>query len=92
MVSGREQRTDVEPLRESLAEGKCLGVFPAAYQFGQTKRFFWVAGYPVGELLVDLLDDLVEAGVLMKNDDEQQYKWDPEGARRSQEKSCDTNP
>ncbi|MEU1410678.1 hypothetical protein [Streptomyces sp. NPDC005731] len=54
--------------------GKILGVFPANATFGGVKRMFWVDGYPLGEMLVDLLDRMVEAGVLLRNED-LQYRW-----------------
>ncbi|MGW3107533.1 hypothetical protein [Streptomyces sp. NPDC001100] len=76
-------------LRDALADwtdydsagfelGKILGVFPANQPFGQVKRMFWVSGYRLGEMLVDVLDQMAEAGVLLKNED-LQYMWNPDG-------------
>ncbi|MDV9173360.1 hypothetical protein R6V09_25065 [Streptomyces sp. W16] len=57
--------------------GKVLGVFPANQSFGGVKRMFWVDGYPLGAMLVDILDRMAEAGVLLKNED-RQYMWNPD--------------
>ncbi|MCX4853199.1 hypothetical protein OG426_03260 [Streptomyces canus] len=38
---------------------------------------FWTDGYPLGETLVDVLDRMAEAGVLLKNED-LQYRWNPD--------------
>ncbi|MFG2779890.1 hypothetical protein ACGFY7_18820 [Streptomyces prunicolor] len=62
--------------------GKILGVFPGNQLFGGVKRMFWVDGYPLGEMLVDVLDRMAEAGVLLKNED-QQYMWNPGEPDRS---------
>jgi hypothetical protein len=80
----------MEPLelRELLAEwtdydvagfrlGSVVGVFPPDRTFSSVKSMFWMDGYPLGEMLVDTLDLMVTAGVLLKNDDEQRYKWNP---------------
>ncbi|MEU5540379.1 hypothetical protein [Streptomyces sp. NPDC020362] len=57
--------------------GKILGVFPEDGSFGRVKRMFWVDGYPLGDMLVDVLDRMAEAGVLLKNED-WQYRWNPD--------------
>jgi hypothetical protein len=57
--------------------GKILGVFPGDQSFGGVKRMFWVDGYPLGEMLVDILDRMTEAGGLIKNED-LQYRWNPD--------------
>ncbi|WP_405876713.1 hypothetical protein [Streptomyces sp. NBC_00005] len=57
--------------------GKILGVFPGDQSFGGVKRMFWTDGYPLGEMLVDVLDRMAEAGVLLKNED-LQYRWNPD--------------
>ena len=62
--------------------GKILGVFPGNQLFGGVKRMFWVDGYPLGEMLVDILDRMAETGVLLKNED-QQYRWHPDEPDRS---------
>ncbi|MGW3131172.1 hypothetical protein [Streptomyces sp. NPDC001123] len=38
---------------------------------------FWTAGYPLGDMLVDILDRMSEAGVLLKDEDDARYKWNP---------------
>ena len=38
--------------------------------------------YPLGEMLVDILDRMAEAGVRLKNED-QQYLWNPDEANLS---------
>ena len=54
-----------------------LGVLPRDQTFSWVKRMFWVDGYPLGDMLVDMLDRMAEAGVLLKNDEDAQYKWNP---------------
>ncbi|MGX9889763.1 hypothetical protein [Streptomyces sp. NPDC002276] len=74
-------------LRDTLADwtdydsagfelGKTIGVFTEDQSFAGVKRMFWTDGYPLGELLVDILDRMTEAGVLLKNEDAQ-YRWNP---------------
>jgi hypothetical protein len=53
--------------------GKILGVFSGDQTFGGVKRMFWADGYPLGEMLVEVLDRMTEAGVLSKNEDMQSY-------------------
>ncbi|MEV7690380.1 hypothetical protein ACFW1F_26945 [Streptomyces bungoensis] len=57
--------------------GKILGVFSRDQSFGGVKRMFWTDGYPLGEMLVDVLDRMAEAGVLVRNEDSQ-YRWNPD--------------
>ncbi|MFI6622170.1 hypothetical protein [Streptomyces sp. NPDC050528] len=57
--------------------GVFLGVLPRDQTFSSVKRMFWVDGYPLGDMLVDMLDRMAEAGVLLKNDEDVQYKWNP---------------
>ncbi|MET8288126.1 hypothetical protein ACGFWD_26475 [Streptomyces sp. NPDC048448] len=57
--------------------GKILGVFPGDQSFGGVKRMFWMDGYPLGDMLVDVLDRMAEAGVLLKNED-LRYRWNPD--------------
>ncbi|MBK3576068.1 hypothetical protein JHN63_20050 [Streptomyces sp. MBT65] len=57
--------------------GVFLGVFPRDQKFSSVKRMFWQDGYPLGDMLVDMLDRMAEAGVLLKNDEDVQYKWNP---------------
>ncbi|MFJ1608481.1 hypothetical protein ACIOHS_34715 [Streptomyces sp. NPDC088253] len=57
--------------------GKILGVFPGDRSFGGVKRMFWMDGYPLGEMLVDILDRMAKAGVLLKNEN-MQYRWSPD--------------
>lgn len=57
--------------------GQVLGVFSGDQPFGGVKRMFWTDGYPLGQMLVDLLDRMAEAGVLLKNED-LQYRWNPD--------------
>lgn len=57
--------------------GILLGVFPADQKFGRVKAMFWQDGYPVGDMLVGILDRMAEAGVLLKDEDDARYKWNP---------------
>ncbi|MEV5780785.1 hypothetical protein AB0L42_07125 [Streptomyces sp. NPDC052287] len=57
--------------------GKILGVFPGDQSFDRVKRLFWMDGYPLGDMLVDVLDRMAEAGVLLKNED-LRYRWNPD--------------
>ncbi|MEU0030048.1 hypothetical protein [Streptomyces sp. NPDC006335] len=57
--------------------GIFLGVFPPDQKFSSVKRMFWVDGYPLGDMLVDILDRMAEAGVLLKDEDDARYKWNP---------------
>ncbi|MFG2732203.1 hypothetical protein [Streptomyces canus] len=47
-----------------------LGVFPGDCSFGSVMC-------PPGSMLVDVLDRMTEAGVLLKNKDAQ-YRWNPD--------------
>ncbi|WP_051950628.1 hypothetical protein [Actinacidiphila yeochonensis] len=75
-------------LRDALADwtdhdiagyrlGRHLGVFPRERTFGSVKRLFWIADYPVGEALVEMLDLMAAAGVLLKDEEELRYRWNP---------------
>jgi hypothetical protein len=79
---------DSMELREILADwrdyddaafrlGVLLGVFPSDQKFSAVKRMFWMDGYPLGDMLVDMLDRMVEAGVLLKDEEDVRYKWNP---------------
>jgi hypothetical protein len=57
--------------------GKVLGVFPGDQRFGGVKRMFWMDGYPLGEMLVGVLDRMTQAGLLLRNED-LQYRWNPD--------------
>lgn len=57
--------------------GIFLGVFPSDQKFSSVKRKFRVDGYPLGDMLVDILDRMAEAGVLLKDEDDARYKWNP---------------
>ncbi|MET8077849.1 hypothetical protein [Streptomyces sp. NPDC005303] len=57
--------------------GVFLGVFPRDQKFSSVKRMFWVDGYPLGDMLVDLLDRMAQAGVLLKDEEDARYKWNP---------------
>jgi hypothetical protein len=57
--------------------GIFLGVFSPDQKFSSVKRMFWVDGYPLGDMLVDILDRMAEAGVLLKDEDDARYKWNP---------------
>jgi hypothetical protein len=78
-------------LRQSLAEwtdvdvatyyvAVAIGVAPDPGQewsdWGGKKWVFWSAN-PLGESLFCVLDKLAECGVLLKNEDHDQYKWNP---------------
>ncbi|MFD8304834.1 hypothetical protein ACFV29_21170 [Streptomyces sp. NPDC059690] len=76
-------------LREVLADwrdyddaafrlGIFLGVFPRDQKFNPVKRMFWQDGYPVGDMLVDILDRMARAGVLLKDEEDVRYRWNPE--------------
>ncbi|MEU0425933.1 hypothetical protein ABZ235_20380 [Streptomyces canus] len=53
--------------------GIFLGVFPPDQRFNSVKRMFWVDGYPLG----DILDRMAQAGVLLKDEEDARYKWNP---------------
>lgn len=57
--------------------GVFLGVFPRDQKFSLVRHMFWVEGYPLGDMLVDLLERMVQAGVLLKDEDDVRYKWNP---------------
>jgi hypothetical protein len=57
--------------------GRHLGAIPPGRTFGSVKTMFWVADYPLGEALVDMLDLMVRAGTLLKDEDEERYRWNP---------------
>ncbi|MEU0946792.1 hypothetical protein ABZ379_29215 [Streptomyces canus] len=57
--------------------GVFLGVFPRDQKFSSVKRMFWIDGYPLGDMLVDILDRMAQAGVLLKDEDDARYKWNP---------------
>ncbi|KQW13295.1 hypothetical protein ASD08_32555 [Streptomyces sp. Root369] len=55
--------------------GMVLGVFPPDQKFSPV--MFWVDGYPLGDMLVDILDRMAQAGVLLKDEEDVRYKWNP---------------
>ena len=55
-----------------------LGVFPPDQKFSEVKRMFWTDGDPLGDMLVDVLDRMAHAGVLLKDEEDVRYKWNPE--------------
>ncbi|WP_406214087.1 hypothetical protein [Streptomyces canus] len=57
--------------------GIFLGVFPPDQRFNLVKKMFWVDGYPLGDMLVDILDRMAQAGVLLKDEEDVRYKWNP---------------
>ncbi|WP_328784253.1 hypothetical protein OIE52_09330 [Streptomyces canus] len=57
--------------------GVFLGVFPRDQKFSSVKRMFWIDGYPLGDMLVDILDRMAQAGVLLKDEEDVRYKWNP---------------
>ncbi|MFE7853690.1 hypothetical protein [Streptomyces sp. NPDC057403] len=76
-------------LREILADwrdyddaafrlGIFLGVFPRDQKFNAVKSMFWMDGYPLGDMLVDFLDRMAQTGVLLKDEEDERYKWNPE--------------
>ncbi|MET7691181.1 hypothetical protein ABZT06_24920 [Streptomyces sp. NPDC005483] len=81
MADGAELRQILADWRDyddaAFRLGIFLGVFPWDQKFGPVKRMFWQDGYPLGEMLVDLLDRTVEGGVLLKNEEDVRYKWNP---------------
>ncbi|MFJ9727750.1 hypothetical protein ACIRP3_33845 [Streptomyces sp. NPDC101209] len=58
--------------------GVFLGVFPPDQKFSGVKRMFWMDGYPLGDMLVDFLDRMAQTGVLLKDEEDERYKWNPE--------------
>ncbi|MFC4036692.1 hypothetical protein ACFO3J_35435 [Streptomyces polygonati] len=76
-------------LREILADwtdfdvaayrlGKFIGVLPADRSFLSLKGIFWIEGYPVAKMLDEMLESMVAAEVLLKDDD-LRYRWNPDG-------------
>jgi hypothetical protein len=57
--------------------GVFLGVFPRDQKFSEAKWMFWVDGYLLGDMLVDLLDRMTQAGVLLKDEADARYGWNP---------------
>jgi hypothetical protein len=57
--------------------GIFLGVFPPDQKFNWVKSMFWQDGYPLGDMLVDILDRMAQAGVLLKDEEDVRYKWNP---------------
>ncbi|MET7693968.1 hypothetical protein ABZT06_39390 [Streptomyces sp. NPDC005483] len=41
------------------------------------KRMFWIDGFPLGDMLLDILDRMAKAGVPLKDEDDARYKWNP---------------
>lgn len=56
--------------------GRFLGAIPRERRFGSLKGIFWIDGFPLGIMLDEMLESMVKAGVLLKNDD-LQYRWNP---------------
>ncbi|MGW3853043.1 hypothetical protein [Streptomyces fagopyri] len=56
--------------------GEFLGVIPPERSFGSVKSSFWIDGFPLGIMLDEMLESMVKAGFLEKNDD-LQYRWNP---------------
>ncbi|MCX4580623.1 hypothetical protein OHB41_47340 [Streptomyces sp. NBC_01571] len=56
--------------------GEFLGVIPPERSFDSVKGFFWIDGFPLGIMLDEMLESMVKAGFLEKNDD-LQYRWNP---------------
>ncbi len=56
--------------------GRFLGVIPADRSFTSVKGSFWIDGFPLGIMLDEMLESLVKAGFLEKNED-LQYRWNP---------------
>ena len=57
--------------------GVFLGVFPRDQKFSSVKRMFWIDGYSLGDMLLEILDRMARAGVLLKDEDDARYKWNP---------------
>jgi hypothetical protein len=67
--------TDLDAAGFDLA--LCLGLMPLDQDWGRAKHVFWSAN-PVGETLVNILDELVALNVLEKRDEpDYQYRWNP---------------
>lgn len=56
--------------------GRFIGAVPQERSFGSMKGAFWIDGFPLGIMLDEMLESMVKAGVLQKNDD-LQYRWNP---------------
>jgi hypothetical protein len=56
--------------------GEILGVIPPERSFGSVKGSFWIDGFPLGIMLDEILESMVKAGFLEKNDD-LQHRWNP---------------
>ncbi|MEU1567828.1 hypothetical protein ABZ504_47190 [Streptomyces mirabilis] len=56
--------------------GRLIGAIPPERRFGSLKGIFWIDGFPLGIMLDEILESMVKAGVLLKNDD-LQYRWNP---------------
>ena len=83
------ERAGIATLRDELADwtdidvaglilARRLGIIGAEVQFQtDAKHVFW-SDHPVGRALYQMLDQLVEAGVLEKRDEPDfQYRWNP---------------
>lgn len=58
--------------------GISIGLIEPKYNFhSDTKHVFWCDN-PVGNALYKILEELVDAGVLEKNQDRLQYRWNPD--------------
>jgi hypothetical protein len=55
----------------------CLGLVPNEEGWGRTKHVFW-SNNPLGNLLYETLESLVQVGVLESRDEpDKQYRWNP---------------
>jgi hypothetical protein len=60
----------------SFALARCLGLMSSEIRFAlEAKHVFWT-DHKVGRILLELLDKLVDIGVLLVRDEpDKQYKW-----------------
>lgn len=66
--------TDVDRAGFSLA--RCLGLMGPGSRFEREAKYVFWSDNPVGNLLYEMLESLVEAGVLKRrNEPDLQYRW-----------------
>lgn len=66
----------------ALILGKCLGLFPSDTVLYQVKGVFWTNN-TLGNVLYNMLQELVTIGALEYDGDEQRFRWNPNFVPRS---------
>ncbi len=62
----------------SFELARCLGIIKPEVRFLDVKPIFWTDN-PIGNTLIAVLDELVTAGILEKEDDPGlRYRWSPD--------------